>query len=664
MNDINNIIVENFNENIEYIKQEHPKLFEKLSAFDLAVTQGHYQEKYDLVFENGNFDVLERSSSNYLYDKKTDLHTQKSLDSINYSTEHNCFETFVRQHYSDDMINALKKEKDNAPLKSHQFYTAELVHLANKHENKTLHSLDKFVFFGTGLGLHITAITDKIQSSVYLIVEDDLELFRLSLMCINYKKIAQNAKLFFSVFEDDTEFAHTAESFLKEQYYFNHYIKYFQLLSHSDDKTNKFYLALSSQPELKFFFNDYLSNLIRPLEVISQDYKILSKELNFTKGFFHNKPFMLIASGPSLQKNIEFLKENAQNFIIVAASSSLFYLEQNNIKPQIVLHLDPFDPSIQSFEKLKSLSFLDNSLLFASMHTPIKILQMLKKENIFLFEAGSNYKEGALNISSACVGSLGYFLLTVLKASEIYLLGLDLAVDSVSGANHIEVHQDTETLKLENNLHDTKELSYKNDLLEIEGNFQNKVFTTPHFFSSVNLINNYFSSLVKPFQKIYNLSDGALYRETIPLAPESIRQMEPLPDSTFAKLQTHIQKHSLRNFSHKEIQSLKEKLSFTMQLKLQISQIDPLQLTPKEYVSKIHELICGSNNLQTYEISRILDSYLYFVLHFVYHYLNDSRTSIEEFQNMDHILKENIQELIESYIHSIETTLHKENANG
>lgn len=664
MEDINAQITQNFNDNIEYIKQEHPKLFEKLSAFDTAVAQGHYQEKYDLVFENGNFDVLERSSNNYLYNKKTDIHTQKSLDSIDYSTEHNCFETFVRQNYTDDMIKALKKEKKNAPLKSHLFYTAELVHLANKYESNTLHSLDKFIFFGTGLGLHIPAIAEKIKGSVYFIVEDDLELFRLSLMCMNYKKIAQTAKLFFAVFEDDTDYAHTAESFLKEQYYLNHYIKYFQLLSHSEDKANKFYLALSSQPDLKFLFNDYLTNLIRPLEVISQDYNILSREFNFKKGFFHNKPFMLIASGPSLQKNIEFLKEHAQNFIIVAASSSLSYLEQNDIQPQIVLHLDPFDPSIQSFTRLKSLSFLDNSLLFASMHTPMQILQMLKKENVFLFEAGSSYKEKALNLSSACVGSLGYYLLTMLKASEIYLLGLDLAVDSVSGANHIEQHQDAEVFKLESTLDDTNELSYKNDLLEIEGNLREKVFTTPHFFASVNLINNYFFQLVKPFQKIYNLSDGALYKQTTPLEVQNIREMEPLPASTYAKLKTHVQKHSLRNFSSKELHSLKEKLSFSVQLKDQISQIDPLHLIPKEYVAKIHDFISGSNNLSTYEISRVLDSYLYVTLHFVYHFLNNAHTSTKDLQEIDRILKENILELINYYIDSLENTLHKENANG
>lgn len=664
MNDINNIIVENFNENIEYIKTDHPKLFEKLSAFDTAVTNGHYQEKYDLVFENSNFDVFEHSSGNYLYDKQTDFHTQKSLASLDDSTQHNCFETFVRQSYSDDIIDTLKEEKKSAPLKNHLSYAAELIHFTNKRTNNVLQSFDKFIFFGSGLGLHITAMTEKIQSSIYLIVEDDLELFRLSLMCINYKKIAQKAKIFFSVFEDETEYAHTVEHFLKEQYYLNHYIKYFQLLSHSDDPINKFHVALSSQTELRFLFNDYLNNLTLPLNPISQGYNILSKGLNFTKGFFHNKPFMLIASGPSLQKNIEFLKENAKNFVIVAVSSSLSFLEQNNIQPQIVLHLDPFEPSIQSFKKLKSLSFLDNSLLFASMHTPIKILQMLKKENVFLFEAGSNYKEEALNISSACVGSLGYFLLVVLKASEIYLLGLDLAVDSTTGANHIETHQNMKTLKLENSLNDAKALSYKHDLFEIRGNLREEVFTSADFFTSVNLINNYFSQLVKPFQTIYNLSDGAWLQNTIALETKDIRQMIPLADSTFTKLQTHVQKNSLKGFNSHEFQSMQNKWQFAFNLKQELSQVDPLEFTPKEYAARIYELICGTDNLQKYEISRVLDSYLYYMLHFAYHFLNNQDTSLEEFKKLDQIFKDNIFDLINYYISSLENILQKDKTNG
>ena len=52
-------IVATFNDNISYIQSTHPLLFSKLLALDDAVADGHYKEQYELVFDNGYFDVLE-----------------------------------------------------------------------------------------------------------------------------------------------------------------------------------------------------------------------------------------------------------------------------------------------------------------------------------------------------------------------------------------------------------------------------------------------------------------------------------------------------------------------------------------------------------------------------------------------------------------------------
>ena len=51
MQDINTIITKNFNDNIEYIQEHHPKLFTKLSEYDAAVTNGHHKERYELIYE-------------------------------------------------------------------------------------------------------------------------------------------------------------------------------------------------------------------------------------------------------------------------------------------------------------------------------------------------------------------------------------------------------------------------------------------------------------------------------------------------------------------------------------------------------------------------------------------------------------------------------------
>jgi hypothetical protein len=660
MEDINAIITNNFNDNIQYIQQHHKELFSKLSEYDAAVSNGHYKERYELVYENGNFDVFEPSTQKYLYDKKLNQHTKISIKSINYNLDNNTFESFFQQTFDQETLNKLKQIKKNTPLKAYRSYIAPITTYIQKttKNRTTLHSIDKYIFFGIGLGLHITAIHKKIVAKSYLIIEDDLELFRLSLFTTNYAKIAQNAKLFFSIFEDDTEFSHTSNLFLSYKYYLNHTIKYFQLLSHSEDKANKFYVSLFNQPDLRFLFNDYMKIILKPLEYFAQHYKVLQKDLRFNTLSTHNIPFLIIASGPSLQNNIQWLKKNAQNAIIIAVSSSLKFLYLHNIKPNIVLHLDPFDPSIKSFHTFESNpDFFQNTLFFMAASSPSNVMNLLPKDRTYIYESGTSYQKSALSISAPCVGSLAYELLLVLKAKEIYLLGLDLAVDQITGKDHTEIHQDTKQLTLKNELDNDNLFSYKESLFQITGNFQEKVFTTPHFYGSIDIINRYFFKLQQIDQRIYNLSQGAYFKGT---------QAKKVKDISFAHLnntyKTDIQQlcreHSLNTFNKEDIQKLKTKLIDAKKRKKQLNEYKiSRQPTAMEYAQEIYDMFVTEEDLNFYELTRVLDSYLYYILHYVYDFLNDANITKKDYEVLHTIFKKELLSLIDYYIDNIEITL-------
>ena len=664
MQDINELVTKNFNDNIAYLEQHHPKLFTKLSEYDAAVANGHFQERYELVYENNNFDVLEIATQKYLYNKQTDVHTEKSLESVDFLTNNNCFEGFFRQSFTKEQVTAFKKKEEEQPLEFYASYVADILSETEKIQTKQLKSIDKYIFFGTGLGLHIDAIADKIAADIYLIVEDDLELFRLSLFCMNYKRLAQNATLFFSVFEDDTEFAYTAEKFLQERYYYNHYIKYFQMLNHSDEKINQFYIAISTQSDLKFLFHDYMKISISPIESLSSHYNILFKELNFHQSPFREKPFLLLASGPSLQKNIEFVKHNKESFIIVAVSSSLKFLELHNVTPDIVIHLDPFDASLLSFEKLENISFLDNTLFFLAASSPKKLFTLLKKENIFLFEAGSNYKHNALNVSAPCIGSLSYMLLLATKASQIYLLGLDLAVDSETGFDHTQIHQDTKQLALEDVFDKKETLSYKDDLFQTEGNFQKKVYTTAHFYSSISVINRYFPKLKKEFQKVFNLSEGAYFNTAQPKHIHELPNFETLPKETRKELKQLLLNFSTKTLNKEDIASLQKKLAHAQTLQKALQEHKVKNTDASQYAQEIYRLITQEKALYKYELARVLDSYLYYVLNYVYNHLCNNETSLDAFYQLDKLLKAHLFTLISYYTTALQNALSKGGKNA
>ena len=189
---IKELIVKNFNDNIEYFQQYHKELFKQLAALDSAITNGYYQQNYELVYEDDGFDVYELKTGNFLYNKQSNTHTNLALKSLNLDTNENCFETFFNQNVADIEID---KE-----FKNHLSGTSKIINLS---KNNTIKRFNKFIFFGVGLGLHISKMAQKINAKYYFIVEEDLELFRLSLFTLNYKELAKDAKLIFNIFDDD-----------------------------------------------------------------------------------------------------------------------------------------------------------------------------------------------------------------------------------------------------------------------------------------------------------------------------------------------------------------------------------------------------------------------------------------------------------------------------
>ena len=293
--------------------------------------------------------------------------------------------------------------------------------------------------------------------------------------------------------------------------------------------------------------------------------------------------------------------------------------------------------------------------------SPSNVMQKLKKENVYIYETNTNYQDSALSISGACVGSLTYQLLIILQAQTIYLLGLDLAVDQKTGKDHAQTHQDLQQLTLKNDLAENDTLHYKTNLLEIKGNFQKNVLTTPHFYSSVDTINRYFSKLIKPYQKIYNLNDGAFFKGTIPLKatdietkPQHITQITPL-------LKKILNQNSKISLTKENISNLRQKLKHAQKLKQKLNEhkLSDKTQDAETYAKDIYTILVQDEALGFYELTRVLDSYLNLSLHFVYYYLNNSSINFKNYQKIDKLFKSELLSIIDFYIYKISISLEE-----
>jgi len=527
-NSIEELAIQTYQENLLFLEQTDPHLYRKLASLELALEKGYYKEKYSLEYKDeGYFDVLEIESGKYLYGQNSNEYAKLAQKSINFEKTDNLFETF----YNFNFQEADPKDLETKDVIKYSYSTVvSLINYSNKYAAKTkttMKKLYKFIFIGTGLGTHISAIDEKIKSNVYLIIEDDLELFRLSLFVTNYKNLTKNgAKLFFSVFDEDSEFKNTVQAFLYEQFIYNHYIKFFHMLHHNQERIKEIQNIIATQIYLTFNYAALMTSLLRPLEYLKDGYKLLNLNSSYENTPLTTKPVLLLGAGPSLQNNIDWLKENHSKFIVVIVSALMSKFEEIGIKPDIITHVHGFADAMPHIEKVKDIHFFDETIeLFGGMSYP-DFTKKFKKENVYILEGSSRYKRNFGGITSSNIGSLSYGILLYLGAKEIYLLGLDFAVDQSTGATHVNTHAHTRALDMQKEQHLEDAVEIKNELIEIKGNFTEKVKTSVLFDSMRRECNAISKTYKQSGTNIYNLSNGAYIEDTTATHFEDIALLE------------------------------------------------------------------------------------------------------------------------------------------
>jgi hypothetical protein len=147
-------------------------------------------------------------------------------------------------------------------------------------------------------------------------------------------------------------------------------------------------------------------------------------------------------------------------------------------------------------------------------------LRLTTKDKIFLFEDRTDYRFNKGKIEAYSVGEIAYALTLICGAEEMYLLGLDLALDPETKQTHSKGHLSSESkVEVKNSISD-ENVSLRGSEFFVKGNFLDKVPTTPLFDISIYKVNEFTLTLRRGFQKVYNLNNGAYFEDTIPLQPK------------------------------------------------------------------------------------------------------------------------------------------------
>jgi hypothetical protein len=152
---------------------------------------------------------------------------------------------------------------------------------------------------------------------------------------------------------------------------------------------------------------------------------------------YRGRPFVWVASGPSLDKNVRLLKDNANRAVIVCADTAAVKLLSLGIVPHIVVALERGVPVYRYLEKIW-LRFPEEAKKILLIFQAVCVSEVAGKWPGPKLVVGKlevpvdnwligGVLKGDLLYSGLCVAHMGIWMASVMGASSLALIGQDLA---------------------------------------------------------------------------------------------------------------------------------------------------------------------------------------------------------------------------------------------
>ncbi|KAJ52337.1 hypothetical protein BD780_002406 [Clostridium tetanomorphum] len=324
---------------------------------------------------------------------------------------------------------------------------------------------DCIVCIGIGLGYQVDELLKKIgEKSIIIVVERNIKLLIEVLKLKDYSEAIKNNKIFFAVGELEDKNLFQSISTIMRFYSFNivsmqgvtfdvfdpDYNLYAnEVAKYINNYKDTYYFALGNDVDDTLLgVKNRFDNM--PRYIRNPGLNDLKKEFG---NVYKNKPAIIIASGPSLNKNIHFLKEAKGKALLLACDGSMACLKKNNIIPDAVGSVERVYKTYEAFYKDKQ--FDDNVVLTAPAVVQkgipdtfrTKILSFFKDEAYARWFNNAILDKGSV-WCGASVAQMLFGLAHELGCDPIILVGQDLAY-SENGVSHVEEAEVKEQVNLE-----------------------------------------------------------------------------------------------------------------------------------------------------------------------------------------------------------------------
>ena len=353
-------------------------------------------------------------------------------------------------------------------------------------------------------GKHIDLLVENYEFQSLLIYEPSVEFFGISLYFMDLEKIYKKLGERFFIQIGGNLSEEVIQKFLNERIVTSSLVQ-LELTTYSHPIIENAKKKFNELKEAKIrgwgTYEDEMKGIKNHKQNINK-YPILKDIIEI------NIPFCVVANGKSLEKNIEFIKKNKDSMIIVSVGTAIKPLMNAGIESDIHIEQERIDLLI---EVLKDILPKYNGIFVGANVVNPKVFKMAKNPYMYIREGFTfeRFYPNPLIFSSPLVGNAGVsFAANFTK--EIYLCGMDLGF-RLGERKHSK-----------NSFYD-KVNDIQKSGIKIEGNFSDDIYTDSLFLSSKLAIEH----LIKAKNlKVYNLSDGAYIKDSIPLKDKTLPKID------------------------------------------------------------------------------------------------------------------------------------------
>lgn len=390
-----------------------------------------------------------------------------------------------------DLVSTMIVDKDNKRYFLHSAY------YPLKEAEEWVQTLDFcedsiIIVYGIGLGYHINSLVKKLSETNRLIlIEPSKEIFEYALKNGYYDNFKDRFNTYFVIANTEYDIKRMLGMYIP--YYDFENIVCFDFKQYPNVFREHYKMYCESLIEIinsmrinrntaLYFASQWQSNFMENIEFIFK-----STPVNRLFDIFKNVPAIIVSAGPSLDKNIEYLKEAKGRAVIICVGTALKALKKKGIEPDFVVSIDGSEKNYKHFEGCST----DAPLLYdltiypriLKEHKESLIICQLASTMTDLIEAKLLIEVGQLNTGPS-VANLSLDFAYKMGCNPIVFIGQDLAyLDNRTHATGTTYEKDR--IELENS---------NDKYVLVEGNYKDVVLTDRVFLSFKTWFETYIAS--------------------------------------------------------------------------------------------------------------------------------------------------------------------------